>query len=205
MALAHDLRNLAMQLLLRLDVMSASRGLPESAIADVTALRAGVVRLQAIASDLQAASVDRRDPGHAALGETPSAATPFTVLVIDDNLLLVEALERRLALVAGFVRLYREDELEGVVEASRRLRPTVILLDVNLPGGRDAMALLQDLVTHAPDTSVIMFTGSAGAGLVTRSMALGARGFAAKGITPDRLMDTIRRVVAGEVVIALED
>ena len=127
------------------------------------------------------------------------------VLCVDDDSLLIGALERRLSLEPGFLWLHRQEDPEQVVETAKRLRPTVILLDVGLPGGADAMSLLQALVRDAPESRVIVFTGSCDGELVARAMGLGARGFASKGIASDRLIATIRSVTAGESVIALED
>jgi two-component system, NarL family, response regulator DesR len=130
---------------------------------------------------------------------------PFTLMCIDDNLLLVEALERRLRLEPGFTALYRVDDFSQATAAVRELRPTVVLLDIDLPGGVDAIAVLEEIVTSAPDSRVIVFTGYPQGALVSRTMSLGAWGFVSKGVPSDRLMRAIHRVVSGEAVIELDD
>ena len=129
----------------------------------------------------------------------------FTVMCIDDNVLLVEALERRLNLEAGFEGLHRVHNPARAVEDAARVNPSVVLLDVDLPGGIDAMGILDDLVVKTPASRVIVFTGYPTGDLVRRTMSRGAWGFVSKGVTSDRLIAAIRRVVAGQAVIEIEE
>lgn len=129
----------------------------------------------------------------------------FSVMCIDDNVLLVDALERRLNLEPGFKALYRVENLSSAVEQAARLRPSVVLLDIDLPGGIDAMSLLDSLVLRLPESRVIMFTGYPSGDLVRRSMARGAWGFVSKGTSSETLISAIRRVVVGQAVIELEE
>ena len=132
-------------------------------------------------------------------------STPFSVMCIDDNVLLVDALERRLNIEPGFTGLYRVENLASAVEEAKRLRPSVILLDVDLPGGIDALSILDSFVERLPESRVLMFTGYPSGDLVRRSMAHGAWGFVSKGTTSATLISAIRRVVAGQAVIELEE
>jgi len=130
---------------------------------------------------------------------------PFTVMCIEDNVLLVDALERRLNLEAGFGGLQRVPDLVRAVDEAARTNPTVILLDVDLPGGIDAMGILDQIVQRLPDSRLVVFTGYPTGDLVRRTMSRGAWGFVSKGVTSDRLIAAIRRVVAGQAVIELEE
>ena len=131
--------------------------------------------------------------------------TPFTVMCIDDNVLLVDALERRLNMEPGFNGLHRVEDLSRAVDQAARQNPSVVLLDVDLPGGVDAMAILDQIVHRLPDSRVVVFTGYPTGDLVRRTMSRGAWGFVSKGVTSDRLIAAIRRVVAGQAVIEIEE
>ena len=131
--------------------------------------------------------------------------TPFSVMCIDDNVLLIDALERRLNLEPGFTGLHRVDDPADSVEAVTRLKPSVVLLDVDLPGGVDAMSILDQLVAQLPGTRVLVFTGYPTGDLVRRSMVHGAWGFVSKGTTSERLISAIKRVVEGQAAIELEE
>ena len=132
-------------------------------------------------------------------------SSSFSVMCIDDNVLLVDALERRLNLETGFTGLHRVVNLNSAVEEAKRLHPSVVLLDMDLPGGIDAMSLLDAFVQRVPESRVIVFTGYPSGDLVRRSMARGAWGFVSKGTTSDTLISAIRRVVGGQAVIELEE
>ena len=132
-------------------------------------------------------------------------STPFSVMCIDDNVMLVDALEQRLNLEPGFTGLHRVGNLASAVEDAKRLKPSVVLLDVDLPGGVDAMSILDALVLRLPECRVLMFTGYPSGDLVRRSMARGAWGFVSKGTSSEALISAIRRVVAGQAVIELEE
>lgn len=145
--------------------------------------------------------VEGRVNGMMAPTESPS----FSVMCIDDNVLLIDALERRLNMEPGFAGLQRVEDLATSVEAAIRLQPSVVLLDIDLPGGVDAMSILDDLVRRLPASRVLVFTGFPSGDLVRRSMSRGAWGFVSKGTTSERLIGAIRRVVAGQAVIELEE
>ena len=129
----------------------------------------------------------------------------FSVMCIDDNVLLIDALERRLNMEPGFAGFYRVDDLNSAVDAATRLQPSVVLLDIDLPGGVDAMGILDGLVERLPASRVLVFTGYPSGDLVRRTMSRGAWGFVSKGTTSDRLIGAIRRVVDGQAVIELEE
>jgi DNA-binding NarL/FixJ family response regulator len=101
--------------------------------------------------------------------------------------------------------LYRVDDPATAVESAMRLKPSVVLLDIDLPGGVDAMVILGELVTRQPQSRVLVFTGYPTGDLVRRAMSGGAWGFVSKGTTSDRLIGAIRQVVAGQAVIELEE
>lgn len=128
----------------------------------------------------------------------------FSVLFVDDNEPLIDALESRLALETGFTDLYRAVPLTDAAHTAARLHPDIVLLDVNLSDGIDVFEVLQSIVRDTPDSRVIMFTGHPTAELVTRTMGLGAWGFVSKGVAAERLISAIHRVRRGEAVIELD-
>ncbi len=138
-------------------------------------------------------------------GDPPTDATPFSVMCIDDNLLLIDALERRFDIEPGFTGLQRADDLSTCVDRVVELQPTVVLLDVDLPGGVDAMTLLDGIVERAPSTRVLVFSGFATGDLVRRAMARGGWGFVSKGTSAERLIGAVKRVVDGHAIIELEE
>ncbi len=129
---------------------------------------------------------------------------PFTVMCIDDNISLIDALESRLALEAGFAGMLRAEPLTEAVAYASKHSPTVVLLDYDLPNGLDALQVLQRIAQEAPASRVILFTGYPNRQLIADSMSLGAWGFVSKGTETDRLISAIHRVRHGEAVVELD-
>lgn len=129
----------------------------------------------------------------------------FSVMCVDDNAELVDALERRLELEADFGAFLRVGELTDAFERIRATQPTVVILDIDLPNGIDALALLAQVASEVTATRVIIFTGHPTGQLITNCMALGAWGFVTKGTTAERVIGAIRAVLRGEAVIELDD
>ncbi|MFN8571194.1 MAG: response regulator transcription factor [Gemmatimonadaceae bacterium] len=135
---------------------------------------------------------------------TPSSS-PFSVMCIDDNELLVDALERRLDLEPGFTGFHRVLDFALSVEGAVQHHPSIVLLDIDLPGDVDALRILADLVARVPASRVIVFTGYPSGELLEVTLSLGAWGFVSKGVSAERLIGAIRRVSTGEAVIELEE
>jgi two-component system, NarL family, response regulator DesR len=89
---------------------------------------------------------------------------------------------------------------DEVLEAARRARPDVALLDIGLPGesGLDAAAALH---TDLPHVRVLMLTTFNRPGYLRRAMEAGAAGFLLKDAPASELARAIRAAVAGERVV----
>jgi two-component system, NarL family, response regulator FusR len=129
----------------------------------------------------------------------------LSVLCIDDNVQLGEALARRLAMEPDFVAFRQLTDASAVPAALRDSSPSLVLLDIDLPGGADALALLDVIQRDAPQSRVIVFTGHPGAALALQAMTRGAWGFISKGARSDQLIAALRRVLSGEAVIELSE
>lgn len=89
------------------------------------------------------------------------------------------------------------EEREGALAHLRRLEPPVVTLDLGLPpdpgGVTEGFGLLEQILTLAPDTKVIVVTGHNDRTNAMRAIAMGAYDFYEKPIDPDLLSITIRR------------
>jgi two-component system NtrC family response regulator len=86
---------------------------------------------------------------------------------------------------------------EGALAHLRRLEPAVVTLDLGLPpdpgGVSEGFALLEEMLSLAPDTKVIVVTGHNDRTNAMRAIAMGAYDFYEKPIDPDMLGITIKR------------
>ncbi|MFG1862491.1 response regulator transcription factor [Microbispora bryophytorum] len=122
------------------------------------------------------------------------------VLLADDQALVRGALAAMLALEPDIEVVAQVGSGEEVVEAARRSRPDVALLDVQMPG-RDGLEATADLRAALPSCRVVICTTFGRPGYFARAMENGASGFVVKDAPPEHLVDTVRRVHAGLRVV----
>lgn len=87
------------------------------------------------------------------------------------------------------------------VEAVRRHRPDIALLDIRMPH-RDGLSAAEDLATLTPDVAVIMLTTFDEDEYVARALALGASGFLLKAADPKELILGVRSVADGAAFLS---
>ncbi|RGA05308.1 DNA-binding response regulator [Microbispora triticiradicis] len=122
------------------------------------------------------------------------------VLLADYQALVRGALAAMLALEPDIEVVAQVGSGEEVVDAARRSRPDVALLDVQMPG-RDGLAVTADLRAALPSCRVVICTTFGRPGYFARAMENGASGFVVKDAPPEHLVDTVRRVHAGLRVV----
>ena len=125
------------------------------------------------------------------------------VLCVDDNDLVAEAIGRKLTLAGGFTWLGRLCEADELIEETRRLRPHVVLLDIDMPGA-DPFEMLAQLTRESPDTAVLMLSGHVRIDLIERAIEAGALGYVSKNEATHTLIDAIQRAAHGEFVLGPE-
>jgi len=83
------------------------------------------------------------------------------------------------------------------LELATRLRPDVVLMDINMPG-MDGIATTEQLSATVPTVSIVMMSVQGEADYLRRSMLAGAREFLVKPFSSDELCSSIRQVYARE-------
>ncbi|MDQ1008636.1 DNA-binding NarL/FixJ family response regulator [Streptomyces sp. V4I23] len=133
-------------------------------------------------------------PLHSAPPFPPPPSSPLRVVIADDNPVVRAGLT---VLLGGRddIRVVAEAaDGRQAVEAARRHRPDVILLDVRMPGV-DGISALPYLVQAAP---VMMLTYSRENEIVQEALRLGAGGYLVHGeFTADQLVAAVRDVREG--------
>ncbi|MGO3795951.1 MAG: response regulator [Pauljensenia sp.] len=120
------------------------------------------------------------------------------VLLADDQVMFRRALRTYLELTTEFEVTGEASDADGALRLIRETRPGVALLDVQMPG--DGLAVAARAAQVHPGTRLVMCTTFDRPGYVTRALEAGCAGFVTKDADPDELVETIRRVAAGERV-----
>jgi DNA-binding NarL/FixJ family response regulator len=123
------------------------------------------------------------------------------VLVADDDRLVRTGI-RTILTSAGDIEVVAEaEDGHAAVEAARRHRPDVALLDIRMPvlDGLDALVELHRLV---PGTKVVMLTTFGADDYISRALRSGSSGFILKDSTPDELIGAVRSVASGQAYLS---
>ena len=112
------------------------------------------------------------------------------VLIADDYLPMAVALQRLLSVHCDVVGTVAD--CGSLMEATKRLDPDIVLLDLNLPSGSSLVAC-QDITRTAPHTRVIVLTGGLDSTLRPHVLAAGASAFIDKSAVRHELLAAIAR------------
>lgn len=128
---------------------------------------------------------------------------PTKIVLIDDHALFRSGLRSLLQRQEDFEILGEAvDGLDGLKMVAK-LKPDVVLLDIDMPVMNGKEALMQ-MLSSQPDLVVLMLTVSEDGVDLTECMRVGARGYLLKNIEVDFLLCSIRRAVDGDSVLSPE-
>ncbi|SKC72339.1 response regulator [Plantibacter cousiniae (nom. nud.)] len=128
----------------------------------------------------------------------------ITVLIADDHAAVRAGLGALLDEPDDILVIAEAADGEAVVAQAVRHRPDVVLLDVQMPRASGIDAIPAILAAVTPPPSIIMLTTFALDRYVDEALAAGANAFLVKTVSAAGLVDAIRRVHAGEAVLAPE-
>lgn len=109
-----------------------------------------------------------------------------TVLVVDDTPIDRERLRRAVGGLPGITRVVGAASGEEALSRWPVERPSVVLLDVRMPG-IGGVETARRLLTRHPEANVLMTTMAEDADGLARAVAAGARGYVVKDASPEEL------------------
>jgi two-component system, NarL family, response regulator DesR len=122
------------------------------------------------------------------------------VLLAEDQAMIREALAALLSFEDDIEVVAQVGRGDEVTSAARDTKPHVALLDIEMPGA-DGLTAAAALRRACPDIKIIILTTFGRPGYLRRAMEAGASGFIVKDSPADKLVRTIRDVLAGQRVI----
>jgi DNA-binding NarL/FixJ family response regulator len=131
-------------------------------------------------------------------GEDPRR---IRVLLVDDHAMVAESLRRLLDSSGDIEVVDVVGSSSNAVDAARRLRPDVVLMDYGLPDA-DGVTTAALVMRESPATRVVMLTGAGDdERLALRASEAGCSGFVGKDRGVGELLAAVRAVHAGEALI----
>lgn len=121
------------------------------------------------------------------------------VIIADDHVLVREGLRKLLELDDQIEVLTEVGDGQGAINMARKIKPDVILMDVNMPG-TDGIMATRVIKREYPNIKIIALTIYEDEQVVEMVKA-GVSAYVLKDVAGSELIDTIHKVMAGEVVI----
>lgn len=120
----------------------------------------------------------------------------ITVLVADDHALVRDGLVELFDASGDLTVVAQCEDGAEVLDAARRTRPDVVLLDLAMPRVTGLEAA-RELLAVDPDSRVVLLTGSLTPALVREARDIGVVGYLLKSEDPRALPGHLRAVAAG--------
>ena len=128
------------------------------------------------------------------------AEAPMRVLLVDDHALVRSAI--RQALEAPDIEVVGEARsAEEALEMAPRLRPDLLLLDIDLPG-MSGIEAVRELAPRLPDTRIVMLTVSTDRRDLLEAVRHGAAGYLTKDLTGEALQRAVRGLRRGDLAMS---
>ena len=124
--------------------------------------------------------------------------TSLSVLIVDDDLALLEALPEALRLRMGGVTVETADSATAALDLIADKEYDAIVTDIRMPG-MDGLELLDEIRTRRPSTPTLIITGHGENDLVVHALRGGARDFIQKPIDRDYFVAALYRAIREHV------
>jgi DNA-binding NarL/FixJ family response regulator len=125
------------------------------------------------------------------------------ILIVDDHPIVREGLLERINRQADLSVCGEAENSNAVLSAIGKLKPDLVLLDINLPG-RNGLEIIKDLQNIHPDLPVLVLSMHDESIYAERVLRAGGRGYVSKQTGSQAVIEAIRRVLAGQIYISAQ-
>src|SRR3954452_2018477 len=121
---------------------------------------------------------------------------PYNVLLVDDHKLMRDGVKTILERVADFKVMAEAGNGTDAVQACKKLRPDIVLMDIGLPG-MNGIEATEEILRHCPGTRIVILSMYDDENSVVSAIRSGARSFVLKKASSNDLLDALRTVAKG--------
>jgi two-component system response regulator NreC len=124
----------------------------------------------------------------------------ITLVIADDHAVVRKGLRLLIDAEEDMQVLTEAGDVPNAIRLARAHRPTVLVLDLNMPGGSSLEAIPQ-ILQETPATAVVVLTMQDDPSFARQALQSGASGFVLKEAADDELLQAIRLAAAGETYL----
>lgn len=125
------------------------------------------------------------------------------IFYVDDNNHVAEALRIKLTRDGLFEWGGWISSADTLVQAAAEARPSVVVVDLDMPG-LSPFDAIQALSVSQPEVRVVIFSGHVHADFIEQALNAGVWGYASKNDGEEELVKILRAVAAGHVSLSPE-
>lgn len=125
-----------------------------------------------------------------------ATSKPIRILVVDDHFMVRMGLSASLNIEPDMEVVAEAGSGEDALPAYRKHRPSLVLMDLRLPGisGAECAAAI---LAEFPAASILMLSTHSGEEEIYRALQAGARGYIVKSVLREELLRAVREVHHG--------
>src|SRR5689334_12141652 len=136
----------------------------------------------------------------AAKPELGTGERTTTIVLADDHTVMRNALRMLLDAEPGFEVVAEAGDADSAVRYVRGHKPTVLILDLNMPG-RSSLDALPDIQEASPDTEIVVLTMQNEPAFARRALQAGVRGYVLKEAADAELVQAVRSAAGGDTYL----
>lgn len=132
-------------------------------------------------------------------GVAPEAETT-TIVLADDHTVVRSALRLLLDAEPDFEVVAEAGDAEAAIRYVRGHRPTVLILDLNMPG-RPSLDAVPDIRRASAETEIVVLTMQNEPAYARRALQAGVRGYVLKEAADAELVQAVRSAAVGDTYL----
>jgi two-component system response regulator NreC len=123
-----------------------------------------------------------------------------TIVLADDHAVVRTALRMLLESEPGFEVVAEAGDAESAIRYVRGHKPTVLILDLNMPGP-SSLESIPAIKEASPETQIVVLTMQAETAFARQALQAGVVGYVLKEAADDELVTAVRSAAAGQTYL----
>jgi two-component system response regulator NreC len=123
-----------------------------------------------------------------------------TIVLADDHPVVRSALRMLLEAEPGFEVLAEAGDADTAIRYVRGHKPTVLILDLNMPG-RSSLEAVPDIQKASPETEIVVLTMQNEPAFARKALQAGVRGYVLKEAADSELVQAVKSAAVGDTYL----